>query len=255
MVVTGKGSEVLENLEKVTIDGKKLNIKYYDKYATSVEKPDYNAAVAEGVTVQSIIDNYFKAIGGKEKIDEIESLLLVYEGEAMGSKIKTEERRTADKYAQTTFMNDNPMTGVVAKDDELFMKQGANKMPMPPEMAKDLKGAMGVFPEQGILTSDGAKLVGTEEIDGKSAYKIEVPGTNLQATYFYDVKSGLKIKEATMISMGGQTQNQETALKEYVEIDGILFPSVKSTMVGPQLLESKLLEAVINKDVSDADFE
>ncbi len=255
VVVTGKGSEVLENLEKVTIDGKKLNIKYYDKYATSVERPDYNAAVAEGVTVQSIIDNYFKAIGGKEKIDEIESLLLVYEGEAMGSKIKTEERRTADKYAQTTFMNDNPMTGVVAKGDELFMKQGANKMPMPPEMAKDLKGAMGVFPEQGILTSDGAKLVGTEEIDGKSAYKIEVPGTNLQATYFYDVESGLKIKEATMISMGGQTQNQETALKEYVEIDGILFPSVKSTMVGPQLLESKLLEAVINKDVSDADFE
>lgn len=255
VVISGKGSEVLENLEKINFNGKEVPVKYFDKYAASIEKPNYDVVVPEGLTVQSVIENYFKAIGGKEKIGQIESLLLIYEGEAMGSKIKTEERRTADKYAQTTFMNDNPMMGIVAKGDELFMKQGANKMPMPAEMAADLKGAMGVFPEQGILATSGAKLAGTEDIDGKSAYKIEVPGTSIQATYFYDVQSGLKVKEATAINMGGQTQNQETTMKDYVEIDGIMFPSVKSTMMGPQEVESKLLEAVVNKNVTDADFE
>lgn len=255
VVISGKGSEVLENLEKINFNGKEVPVKYFDKYAASIEKPNYDVVVPEGLTVQSVIENYFKAIGGKEKIGQIESLLLIYEGEAMGSKIKTEERRTADKYAQTTFMNDNPMMGIVAKGDELFMKQGANKMPMPAEMAADLKGSMGVFPEQGILATSGAKLAGTEDIDGKSAYKIEVPGTSIQATYFYDVQSGLKVKEATAINMGGQTQNQETTMKDYVEIDGIMFPSVKSTMMGPQEVESKLLEAVVNKNVTDADFE
>jgi len=255
VVVSGKGSEVLENLEKVKFNGKEVPVKYFDKFAAPDEKPNYKVVVPEGITVQSVIESYFKAIGGKEKIDAIESLLLVYEGEAMGSKIKTEERRTADKYAQTTFMNDNAMMGLVAKGDQLFMKQGANKMPMPAEMAADVKGAMGIFPEQGILATTGAKLAGTEEIDGKSAYKIEVPGTSIQATYFYDVESGLKVKEATVINMGGQTQNQETILKDYVEIDGVMFPSSRSTMMGPQEVESKLLEAVINNNVTDADFE
>jgi len=255
VVVTGKGSEVLENLEKVNFGGKTVPVKYFDKHAVSTEKPNYDAAVPEGITVQSVIDNYFKAIGGQEKIDQVESLLLIYEGEAMGSKIKTEERRTAHKFAQTTFMNDAPMMGIVAKGDELYMKQGGNKMPMPAEMASDLKSAMGIFPEHGIAASSLAKLAGTENIDGKSAYKIEVPGTSLKATYFYDVESGLKVKEAQVINIGGQTQNQETTLKDYTEVDGILFPSIKSTMMGPQQVESKLLEAVVNKNVTDADFE
>ncbi|MRI01926.1 insulinase family protein [Kriegella sp. EG-1] len=255
VIVSGKGSDVLENLEKVSFNGKVVPIKYYDKFAKPTEKPDYNAAVAEGVTVQSVIDHYFKAIGGKDKIATIKSLLLIYEGEAMGSKIKTEERRTVDKYAQTTFMNNNAMMGIVAKGDELFMKQGTNKMPMPAEMAADLQGAMGIFPEQGILATGKAKLAGTEDINGKSAYKIEVPGTSIQATYYYDIESGLKVKEASIINIGGQTQNQVTIMKDYTEFEGILFPSTKSTMMGPQQVESKLLEALINKNVSEKDFE
>ncbi|MEX0287652.1 MAG: M16 family metallopeptidase [Flavobacteriaceae bacterium] len=255
VVVVGKGSDVIENLEKVDFDGKTVPVRYYSKTGDKVEKPDYNAALPEGVTVQSVIANYFEAIGGKSEIDKIQSLMLVYEGEAMGAKIKTEEKRTADKYAQTTYMNDAPMMGVIAKGDELYMKQGGNKVPLPPQMQNDLKSAMGIFPEQAIVVSEKAKLAGTEKVDGKDAYKIEVPGEALQATYFYDVESGLKVKEATVVNMNGQTQNQEVTYKDYQEVDGIKFPSVKIGTMGPQLVESKLLQAVINKDVTDADFE
>ncbi len=255
IVVAGKGSEVLENLEKVSFNGKTVPVKYYDKYAAATEKPDYEAAMPEGVTVQSVIDSYFEAIGGKTEVDKIESLKLVYEGEAMGTKIKVEEKRTADKYAQTTFMNDAPMMGVIAKGDELYMKQGGNKVPLPEAMKKDLKNALGIFPEQGIAAGGNAKLTGTEDVDGKAAYKIEVPGETMQVTYFYDVESGLKVKEMQVINMNGQTQNQEVTYKEYKEIDGIKFPSIRVGTMGPQLVESKLLEAVINKDVSDVDFD
>jgi hypothetical protein len=151
-------------------------------------------------------------------------------------------------------MNDAPMMGVVAKGDELFMKQGGNKVPLPTEMQQDMKAAMGVFPEQGIALSTKAKLVGTEDIDGKAAYKIEVPGETVQAAYFYDVESGLKVKETTTITMNGQTQNQEVSFKDYQEVDGIKFPSVKVGSMGPQMIESKLLEAVINVEVSEEDF-
>ncbi len=255
VVVVGKGSDVVENLENVDINGKRIPVRYYSKTAEKVEKPNYEVAVPEGVSVKSIIDSYFEAIGGKSEVDKIESLMLVYEGEAMGAKIKTEEKRTIDKYAQTTYMNDAPMMGVIAKGDELYMKQGGNKVPLPPQMQNDLKSAMGIFPEQGIAMSDKAKLTGTEEVEGKEAYKIEVPGEAVQATYFYDVESGLKVKETSVITMNGQTQNQEVSYKDYQEVDGIKFPSVKVGTMGPQLLESKLLQAVINKEVTDADFE
>ncbi|MBT8184407.1 MAG: insulinase family protein [Eudoraea sp.] len=255
IVVVGKGSDVVENLEKVNINGKDIPVRYYSKTVEKVEKPNYNSALPEGVSVKSIIDNYFEAIGGVSEVAKIESLLLVYEGEAMGAKIKTEEKRTVDKYAQTTYMNDAPMMGVIAKGDELYMKQGGNKVPLPPQMQNDLKNAMGIFPEQGFVASNKAKLMGTEKVDGKEAYKIEVPGEAVQATYFYDVESGLKVKETSVITMNGQTQNQEVTYKDYQEVDGIKFPAVKVGSMGPQLIESKLLQAVINKEVTAADFE
>lgn len=255
VVVVGKGSEVLENLEKMTFNGKQVPVKYFDKYAKPTDKPNYNVEAPEGVDVNSIIEDYFEAIGGKEAIDRIQSLKLVYEGTAMGAKIKTEEKRTADRYVQTTYMNDAPMMGVVAKGDELYMKQGANKQPLPEQMKKDLQYAMGIFPEQSVLASGKAKFLGTEDVEGRPAYKIEVPGEAVQATYYYDTETGLKVKEATLINMNGQTQNQEVLYKEYKEVDGIKFPSLRVGSLGPQQIESTLLEAVINVEVSDADFD
>lgn len=254
VVIAGKGSDVLENLEKVTFKGKEVPIKYYDKYASPADKPELGAAVPEGVTVQSVVDAYFEAIGGKAAVDKITSLKLVYEGTAMGSTIKSEELRTADKYAQTTYMNDAPMMGVIAKGDELYMKQGENKVPLPEGMKTDMQKNMGIFAEQRFAKNPEAKLTGIEVVDGVKAYRIDVPGQTVQVSYFYDVETGLKIKETTVISMNGQTQNQETTIKEYQEVDGIKFPSLRIVPMGPQQIESKLLEAVINYEVQESDF-
>ncbi|MDG1571719.1 pitrilysin family protein [Robiginitalea sp. M366] len=255
VVIAGKGSEVLENLETLQFNGKAVPIKFYDKMVEPAEKPDYSAAVPEGVSVQSVVDAYFKAIGGKEKVGQIESLKLVYEGTAMGATLKTEELRTADRFAQTTYMNNSPMMGVIAKGDELYMKQGPNKMPLPEPMKQDMQQTLGIFAEQALVANPQAKLAGTEEVDGRPAYRIDIPGQVVQASYFYDVETGLKVKEASVINMNGQTQNQEILIKDYQEVDGILFPSVKVQAMGPQQVESKLLEAVVNYQVQDSDFD
>ncbi|WP_343488142.1 pitrilysin family protein [Allomuricauda sp. d1] len=254
-VVVGKGSDVAENLEKMTFNGKKVPALYYDKYANKTEKPDFNAGIPEGITASDVLNNYLEAIGGTDKVNAIESLKLIYEGEAMGSKIKVEEKRTADKFAQTTYMNESPMMGVVAKGDELYMKQGGNKMPLPEDMKKDMMSVMGIFPEQGFLANGSAKLAGIERVDGKDAYKIDVSGKVINASFFYDVETGLKVKETSVITMNGQTQNQTSMLKDYKEVDGIMFPAIKTQSFGPQEIEVTLLEAIINKDISEADFE
>jgi hypothetical protein len=72
---------------------------------------------------------------------------------------------------------------------------------------------------------------------------------------YYSVETGLKIKEDQITSMQGQTQNQETMLKDYQEYEGIKFPNVRSGSQMGQVIEFKLKEVKINEGVSEADFD
>ncbi len=140
-------------------------------------------------------------------------------------------------------------------DLRLYMKQGANKMPLPQQMKQDLKKSMGVFPEQAIAANPDARVTGMEMVGDRQAYVVEVPGEMVRASYFYDVESGLKLKEMSVISMNGQTQNQEVLIEGYQEVDGVKFPSLRMVPMGPQQVESKLLEAIINYEIKETDFE
>lgn len=128
-------------------------------------------------------------------------------------------------------------------------------MPLPPAMQQDLKKVMGTFPEKQILSDPDAQLAGIEKVGEKDAYRIDVPGEVVQASYFYDVETGLKIKEAVEVSINGQTNTQEVFYTDYREIQGISFPGKRTGSIGPELVESQLLEVRINEGVSDSDFE
>ena len=54
--------------------------------------------------------------------------------------------------------------------------------------------------------------------------------------------------------MGGQSQVQETIIGNYSEFSGILFPTEKSQSLGPQTIEMKLVDVLINLELSDEDF-
>jgi predicted Zn-dependent peptidase len=246
IVVVGKGSEVLENLEKTGIP-----IMYFDKYANKTEKPNYDTDMPEGVDANTVLNNYLEAVGGKAKIDELTSILVSYEASAMGSTILSEEKRLDGKTAQSISMNGNPMMTVILTKDKATM----NKNPLPENMAKDMRTLAGLFPELNMLNDDNVKLTGVEEVDGEKAYKIEVPGDVVSFVNYYSVETGLKIKEDQITSMQGQTQNQETMLKDYQEYEGIKFPNVRSGSQMGQVIEFKLKEVKINEGVSEADFD
>lgn len=56
IVVAGKGSEVMGNLEKVNFNGRKVPVLYFDKYAGKTEKPEHNTAIPNGVSATSILE-------------------------------------------------------------------------------------------------------------------------------------------------------------------------------------------------------
>lgn len=249
IIVVGNGNDVLENLEKTAIP-----IRYFDAYANPTEKPK-KAEVAEGITAASVLSKYLEAIGGTEKLSKINSLIVKYEASAMGATILNEEKRMRGKVAQNILMNGAPMMSAVVTQESSFVKQGGAKQPLPGNMGEDMKNTTGLFVEQTILQNGTAKLSGTESVEGKDAYVVEVPGESVSLKLYYDIETGLKVKEAQIITMGGQSQVQEALLKDYQAFEGIMFPTVKEADQMGMTIASKLIEVVFNKDVSAADFE
>src|SRR5699024_10890451 len=75
IVVTGKGSEVLEGLKSITnLDGKPLPIKYFDRYANEIEEPTFDIEIDESVKAESVLNTYIEAIGGKDKLHNVKNI-------------------------------------------------------------------------------------------------------------------------------------------------------------------------------------
>jgi len=73
-------------------------------------------------------------------------------------------------------------------------------------------------------------------------------------TIYYDVVSGLKLKQVTKMEMMGQSMNNIVEFKDYKEVDGIKFPHVTKIDAGMQKMDFTVKEIQINKNVSDEDF-
>ena len=68
--MVGKAADVLEDVEKIEWNGKKLPVKYFDKDANPTEKPVLNKPLPDGLTAETVIKNYVAAIGGQDKLEK-----------------------------------------------------------------------------------------------------------------------------------------------------------------------------------------
>ena len=129
IVIAGKGSDVIDNLEKVSFNGKKVPVLYYDKNVDKTEKPDYNTAIPEGTTAASVIEKYLEAIGGKEKLEAVESYAMLAEAEMQGVKLELEMKKTSkEQFMQDVRMMGNSMQKQVVDGDKGYMMaQGQRK--------------------------------------------------------------------------------------------------------------------------------
>jgi predicted Zn-dependent peptidase len=245
IVIVGKALDVLPNLEKLP-----YKINYFDKEANPTEKPEMTKPIPTGITKQTVIDGYFNAIGGADKIKALKSTLVTYEANFMGNIVASTEKRTAEKYANTTSMGGNVMQKVVMTKDGVTM----NAQPLPPNMAAEMTNTLGTFLEMGLLNNENSKLTAIEPVDGKDAYVISTKGEIVSTAIYFDVATGLKIKEAQTVTMMGQSQSQEATYSDYKEFNGVKFPTIKTGSLGPQKVEFKLIDAKVNEGVSESDF-
>ncbi len=253
VVVAGKGSEVLGNLEKVSIKGKPLPIFYYNKNGEKTEKPDYNAAIPEGIDANKVLEKYIEAIGGKSKLEGVESYSMTAEAEMQGMKLELEMKKTSqDQFMQDVKMMGNSMSKQVIDGDRGYMVAQGQRKDLSEEEIMKYKEESAPFPELNYLAAGGITLDGTENVGDKKAYKIKVTDNK---TVFYDAETGLKLQEVNLLEMQGQQMQQTLMYDDYKEVSGIMFPYKLTQSMGPQNIEFIVSDIKVNEGVSAADFE
>ena len=244
VVVVGKGSEVLENLEKTGIP-----IKYYDTYANPTEKPNYDIEMPSDITANKVLQKYIDAIGGREKLDNVNSVTILAEAELQpGMMMNLEMKKTSKNQfmQEITAMGTSVQKQVLDGNAGYKVVQGQRSDMTEDEIVKAKKQSS-PFPEVNYLTQ-AVTLEKIEDVDGEKAYKVKVSD---ELTAFYSVETGLKIKEDKSSEMGSTS----IFYNDYREVAGIMFPFKISQTAGPRKFDFTVKEIKVNEGVEDADFD
>lgn len=250
IVVVGKGSEVLENLEKLTYNGKKIPVKYFDKNANPVDKPEYKKELEPGLTAQTVFGKYMESIGGQTAADKVKSIHMNAAAELQGQKLDLETKATASgKSISIVSMAGNVMQKQVFDGEKGYVEGRGQKMPMNEEQKKTVKAESHPFPE---LIAENAELTGIEKVNDQDAYVVKM---SENVTNYYSVDNGLKLRTVQTVKQGPQTMTIPIDYSNYKEVDGIKLPFAISQSMGAMTLSFEVSNYEINNGVSDSDFE
>ena len=242
--VAGKASDISEGLEKLGYP-----VKYFDKYANPVEKPAVKQVDAN-VNINTVVDKYIAAIGGKDNVAKFNSLSYDANAKIQGMELnfKNVQAKGGKIFVDVSMMG-NSMQKIVFDGTKGYMVAQGQKMDLPADMASKFAKNTEIFPELNFAKSTDYKLVGSEKVNGEDVYVIK----SNDATYYYSMKTGLKVGEIQKQKMGTQEMEIPTFYSDYKDVNGVKLPYVmKQTMMG-QELEMKVNSYNVNQ-AKEEDF-
>ncbi len=220
-------------------------------------KPDNNSlsglSMAKDVTVNSVIKKYLDAIGGEQRLKDVTDLTITAEGNVQGytfvkvSKYSPPNKELID--VTVPKYNNFSLSHVVINGDSVTVTQNGRPSPL---SGKSEKGAVlaryKLFPELDFSKQGYTAVLDTnyQVVNGQLAYLVTVTGPdNITVKYFYDQKTGLKVKQYTDVANAtimefSNYQNVTT---------GIKLPFSEMNSVNGQPIEFKVQSATVNTGV------
>ena len=252
IVIVGKGSDVVENLEKVGFP-----INYFDKYANAVAKPVFNKAIPEGMSAVDVMNNYIESIGGKGKLNTINTLVTKASVTIPGAPFApeaTSKQMMPNKVSFEMKANMGGQTMSLMKrnfsGEKGYMEQQGQKVMMTEKELGEAKNVQGIFDEL-YYTEDETELVSINSIDGEDVYKVKVVKNNKTTYRYYSITSSF------LISIEEEDENKNissTKFGDYRNVNGIMVPYFMLVNAGGQELEFNTTEVLFNTTLKDSDF-
>lgn len=188
---------------------------------------------------KKVIEKYWDALGGKEKLDSIQSTITETDYNVQGVEFSEVTKRMGPKMISTRKMHD-VISVQKFNGEKGILEQNNEKTPLNLEQITKLKKDKMV---QALdLNPNNYKNVIKEKFDGKD-YVVLV-STNKKE--YFDLNSGLLtlIKEPTA----------ETHIKDYLSVKGVKFPSVISIKEKDKNTNLKVKKITINPKLSESEF-
>lgn len=253
--VVGNEREVAGSLTKFAHNN---SIEFYDIYAKPVVKDESDD---DEVSAEEIIGQYLEAIGGKEKVEQIRSYILVTNAETpMGDISTSVKSKNNDQLHMKVESSGMVVQEIIFNGEKAQIGgvQGSQTIDDPNEF--DRFRNMAVFAEElEYLTSDFYEIQyeGKESVDDTPAYVISVvQADGTTKSVYYDVATGLKLQEVINVEANGQEVSTTQKFGSYQAVEGIQVPMELKMSGGgmPFEMVTKVSQVEINPDIPDEEF-
>lgn len=252
IVVVGKGSEVLENLEKTGIP-----IQYYDTYANKTDKPVFSKPMPEGVTAESVLKKYVSAIGGEEAIRKVNTTLTNADVTIQGAPFKPQaviKQMSPNKFSMEMMVEGMGTVMKQSFDGETgYQEAQGRKIPMDDKAVASRKAEKGLFPEL-FMDASSVALESLTAIEGTDVYKIKVTKGETESYRYYDAETGYLLRTEETTEAQGQSVTSITDYSNYKDVNGVKMPQTWKIATGPQVITLDVSEIKVNEGVSAEDF-
>ena len=250
IVVVGKGSDVVANLEEVGFP-----INYYDQYANPIAKPIFNKAIPEGLTAVDVINNYISAVGGKSNLESVNTVVMKADVTIPGAPFAPQATMRQKLPNKSSFVIEVNMQGqkmtlskTTFDGERGYSEMQGQRVEFDEKQLDENKKIKGIF-EELYFKSEELELVSINSVNFQDAYKVKVTVDGKESHRYYSVESGLLLsKEDTDDNNNVVTTNYG----DYQSVQNVMFPFYME--LPAQKLEFKTSSIEINKEIKDSSF-
>lgn len=216
----------------------------------------FSALAQDLTTADAVLDKYFAAVGGKEKLRTIQDMTTAATTDIQGRTLEMETKlKMPNKYKQVSYMMGNEAGGATYDGSTLSRSMRGQ------QTTKQGKEAMmeflqsHPFPELYYDTLGvEKKLVGVEKVDDKDAYKIQYTADGKDWFDYFDTQTGLKVKRTATIESPRGKMETDVRFGNYKEVNGIKFPFTRSQKMGQFEMTMETQSIKLNKGIDDKQF-
>lgn len=201
--------------------------------------PAKTEATKSKLTPKDVIDNYLKALGGKDKLEAVKSTVIDNTVSVQGMEVAMTTKKMGNKFKSEQSVMGQKMVQLFDGEKGYFEQMG-QKTDIPADKIADLKKSRVID----ALAYDAStfKTVTVEKVDGKD-YNVL---SSDKGKFYFDASTGLLYKSSS--------EEGNAMVKGYMTVDGLKFPSEIEAEGNGQNVVIKTTKVVINSGVTDADF-
>ncbi len=258
IIIVGNGKKILPGLAKLGFP-----IKKYDKYAEPVVeetkeiKADETGKTSDAISGYSIIEDYLKAIGSKEEVKKINTIMADMSLEMMGRNFAgVDKHMNPNKSVSELKMGQIVVFKALFDGTTGYQQQGPGKKDMIPEEIKEQQDDKGVIPQLFYNTADyKTEYLGKGKVEAEETYRLKVVmPSGRTSVQQYSMKTGLLLQEETTNKQGDADLPMVIEYKNYQKFGNIMFPTQVVRSIGGQDLVFNFSNVKFNEGVTEADF-